>query len=325
MTRGPFNGSATGDDMAAKVIVAGSINMDCVATVQSIPRPGETVSGDDLNYYPGGKGANQAVAAARLGAQTSMIACLGNDGFGNTLSQFLHDQNIDLNSVKALDDKPTGTAFITVAADAENAITVIAGANAAVTSEQVRAEQIASKDVLVAQNEIPPKATLAFFERGKENGALTIYNPAPAIEIPQEIIDLTDILIVNETELDFYYSAFNTSADQHASTEDKARSLQQRSDQTVIVTLGAKGAMAITADNVNTIEGAAVKAVDTTGAGDCFVGALASRLAAGDELTQAMSFANKAASIAVQNHGAGVGMPTLDQMQSAYGKAVHPK
>jgi len=317
MNTPPFNQYASEDGMTAKVIVAGSINMDCVASVQSIPRPGETVSGNDLNYYPGGKGANQAVAAARLGAQTSMIACLGNDGFGNTLTEFLTAQNIDLTAVKTLDDTPTGTAFITVAADAENAITVIAGANAAVTKEQVQSAQISANDVLVAQNEIPPQTTQSFFEKGKEKGALTIYNPAPAIEIPEEILDLTDILIVNETELDFYFAAFKDADSTALKAEDKARALQKRSDQTVIVTRGSKGAMAITNEGVLTIEGLAVTAVDTTGAGDCFVGALASRLAAGEELSQAMRFANHAASIAVQNHGAGVGMPTTEQLASA--------
>lgn len=324
MNKPPFNKYASEDGMTAKVIVAGSINMDCVASVQSIPRPGETVSGNDLNYYPGGKGANQAVAAARLGAPTSMIACLGNDGFGDTLTEFLSAQNIDLTAVKTLDNTPTGTAFITVAADAENAITVIAGANAAVTKEQVQSAQISTNDVLVAQNEIPPQTTLAFFEKGKEKGALTIYNPAPAIDIPEEILNLTDILIVNETELDFYFSAFKNSENTAQTTEDKARALQKRSDQTVIVTLGSKGAMAITNDGAETIEGIAVKAVDTTGAGDCFVGALASRLAAGDELTDAMRFANHAASIAVQNHGAGVGMPTIEQLGSTSQMQARP-
>src|SRR3954447_21484842 len=185
-----------------RVFVAGSINMDVVATAGRHPKVGETVAGQAVHYFPGGKGANQAVAAAKLGATTALIGRLGTDAFGQQLRTFLAAQGVDLALVKDTPDIHTGTAIITVA-DADNTIVVVPGANACVSAEDVAAPILASGDVAVSQFEIPQATIGAFFKRARAAGATTILNPAPAIACGPELLDLVDILILNETELGF--------------------------------------------------------------------------------------------------------------------------
>lgn len=301
-----------------KVIIAGSINMDCVASVISIPRPGETVSGSALNYYPGGKGANQAVAAARLDAQTYMIGCIGNDGFGDTLRDFLSQQGMNINGVRTSQTLPTGTAFITVDQDGENAITVIAGSNSELSPDDIKRISMTDGDILIAQNETPIPVTEIFFNAGKTNGATTIYNPAPAIKAPQSLLALADIIIVNETELAFYAGGADAIKNIEDAQESEictlAKTLIQRDDQTILVTLGSKGAVIIQNDETIRIAGQKVAAIDTTGAGDCFVGALACALSKGLDITNAAHYANQAAGLAVQKNGAGAGMPYASEL-----------
>jgi len=183
-----------------RVVIAGSINMDVVATARRHPRIGETVAGDSLLYFPGGKGANQAVAAAKLGAPTTLIGCLGQDAFGAELKAFLAAQGLDLSLVRETAEAHTGTAIITTA-NTDNTIVVIAGANALVTAADVAAAALAKGDIAVSQFEIPLPAIDALLRRARAAGATTILNPAPAIEVGHELLDLVDILILNETEL----------------------------------------------------------------------------------------------------------------------------
>src|ERR1700710_1105714 len=185
-----------------RVVVAGSVNMDVVATADRHPRIGETVAGREVLYFPGGKGANQAVAAAKLGAATTLIGRIGKDRFGRDLRIFLAAQGIDLAFVQDTPETHTGTAVITLA-DADNTIVVIPGANALVTSADVAAAPLAKGDVAVSQFEIPQPAIGAFFKRARAAGVTTILNPAPAIEFDRALLDLVDILILNETELGF--------------------------------------------------------------------------------------------------------------------------
>jgi ribokinase len=185
-----------------RVFVAGSINMDVVATADRHPRIGETVAGTAVLYFPGGKGANQAVAAAKLGTPTTLIGRLGKDAFGDQLKAFLAAEGIDLSFVQQTSQAHTGTAIITVA-NADNTIVVIPGANALVSAADVEAPVLAKGDIAVSQFEIPLPAISAFFKRARAAGATTILNPAPAIEFSRELLDLVDILILNETELGF--------------------------------------------------------------------------------------------------------------------------
>jgi ribokinase len=301
-----------------RVFVAGSINMDVVATADRHPRVGETVAGKQVLYFPGGKGANQAVAASRLGARTTLIGRLGKDSFGAELRTFLGDQGIDLGYVVETAEAHTGTAIITVA-EADNTIVVIPGANGLVGADDVEVVPLLAGDVAVSQFEIPLSAVAAFFRRGRAAGATTLLNPAPAQKMPDELLALVDILVLNETELGFLAGVDLSDGDEAAKIVDTARQLQVREDQTICVTLGKRGVLALAGREEILVQGRAVKAVDTTGAGDCFVGALAAELAGGAPLRTALAFANAAASISVQRMGAGPSMPTAAEVKAVLG------
>ncbi|MFK4509099.1 ribokinase [Bradyrhizobium daqingense] len=296
-----------------RVFVAGSINMDVVATADRHPRVGETVAGKQVLYFPGGKGANQAVAAARLGAATTLIGRLGKDSFGAELRTFLGDQGIELSYVQETTDAHTGTAIITVA-DADNTIVVIPGSNALLSADDVGVVPLVKGDVAVSQFEIPLPAIAAFFQRARAASATTLLNPAPAQSISGELLALVDILVLNETELGFLANVELSESDETARIIDVARQLQAREDQAICVTLGRRGVLALAGREQIVVQGRAVKAVDTTGAGDCFVGALAAQLAEGAALRAALAFANAAASISVQRMGAGPSMPTAAEV-----------
>jgi ribokinase len=293
----------------SRVFVAGSINMDVVATAERHPRIGETVAGQAVRYFPGGKGANQAVAAARLGAPTTLIGRIGKDAYGDQLRTYLTAQGIDLTWVLETATAHTGTAIITVA-NADNTIVVIPGANAWVSDADTAAPSLAKGDVAVSQFEIPLPTIGAFFRRARAAGATTILNPAPAIAFSAEMLDLVDILILNETELGLLVKTELHDSDGDARLIEAARSLKIHRDKIVCVTLGRRGVLALVDDNPLVIPGRAVKAVDTTGAGDCFVGAVAAQLAGGSVIADALNYANAAASICVQRMGAAPSMPS---------------
>ena len=298
-----------------RVLVAGSINMDVVARATRFPRVGETVPGEATAFFPGGKGANQAVAAARSGADTVLIGRLGDDAFGRELQAFLAVQRVDLRHVVTAQAE-TGTAIITVC-DGDNTIVVVPGANGAVDAADVGAPVLAGGDVLVSQLEIPAPAISAFFRRGRAAGARTILNPAPAIAAGRDLLVLADIVVLNETELGFFTASdvgADASLDQVAAL---ARELQRDKDQIVCVTLGRRGAIVLVDGDLIAIPGRVVTAVDTTGAGDCFVGALAALLAAGAGIREALEYANVAASFCVQRMGAGPSMPTREEVMAA--------
>ena len=297
------------------VFVAGSINMDVVATAERHPRIGETVTGDAVLYFPGGKGANQAVTAAKLGAPTVLIGRLGKDAFGDELKAFLAAQGVDLTFLQRTSEVHTGTALITIA-NADNTIVVVPGANALVSAADVAAPVLATGDIAVSQFEIPLHTITAFFERARAVGATTILNPAPAIEAERELLDLADILILNESELGLLAKTELSDTDDSARFIETARSLQTSQDKTVCVTLGRRGALALIDGKPLIIRGRAVKAIDTTGAGDCFVGAVAAQLAAGKSIADALHYANAAASICVQRMGAAPSMPTAAEVEA---------
>jgi ribokinase len=299
-----------------RVFVAGSINMDVVATASRHPRIGETVAGNAVRYFPGGKGANQAVAAAKLGAPTTLIGRIGKDAFGDQLKTFLAAQGIDLTFVRETAGVHTGTAIITVA-NADNTIVVIPGANATVTAAEVVAPTLAKGDIAVSQFEIPLPTISAFFKRARAGGATTILNPAPATQFDAEMLALVDILILNESELGFLTKAELRDTDDDARFIEAARLLQTGKDKIVCVTLGRRGVLALIDGQPLIISGRAVRAVDTTGAGDCFVGAVAAQLAGGRSIGDALDYANVAASICVQRMGAAPSMPSAAEMELA--------
>jgi ribokinase len=302
-----------------RVIVAGSINMDVVASAGRFPAAGETVAGSQVHFFPGGKGANQAVAAAKLGAPTLLIGKRGEDAFGAELSAFLAWQGIDLQHVTVTADAATGVAVITVCGG-ENSIVVVPGANGLLEPADIGVP-IAQTDVLVSQFEIPVATIGAFFARGRAAKARTILNPAPVVDFDHALLRLVDVLILNETELGALAGAAVDASHAPARIVALARSLQCAKDQTVCVTLGKRGAVALAGDETMVIPGRAVTAVDATGAGDCFVGAVAAQLAGGASIRDAFAYANLAASICVQRMGAGPSMPTLDEVAALMGAA----
>jgi ribokinase len=297
-----------------RVVVVGSINMDVVARAPHHPAVGETVLGDELRFMPGGKGANQAVAAARLGAATALVGRVGNDAFGDTLVEFLAQERVDLSALAQTAAAPTGTALIVIAG-ADNTIVVIAGANSTMVAADLDGVPIDTSDVVVAQQEIPAEVVRVAFERAKRCGATTVFNPAPSVPTGRDMLGLVDVVVVNELEL-----AALTGAPVPGSADDAitlADQVQHLGPGLVIATLGHDGAVGLLDGQVIRETGRAVVPVDSTGAGDCFVGALAARLAAGDVPVTALHVANVAASLSVQRFGAGTSMPTLTEVTEA--------
>jgi ribokinase len=292
--------------------------MDVVVRAARFPRVGETVSGTEVHFFPGGKGANQAVAAAKLGAPTALIGRIGDDAFGRELHAFLAGQRVDLKHVAVATKTPTGTAIVTVS-DTNNTIVVVPGANGLVDVSDVSAPTVKEGDILVSQFEIPVSAIEAFFLRGRAARARTILNPAPVVEFDRSLLELVDIIVLNETELGILSGADLTEVDTPAKIIEHAHALQRSRDQIVCVTLGKRGAIALAGKESIEIPGRGVAVTDTTGAGDCFVGAFAARLSAGADIHSALQCANVAASISVQRMGAGPSMPTGAELASEMG------
>lgn len=302
--------------MAGKrIVVAGSINMDLVVSLDRMPRPGETVVGKDVQYIPGGKGSNQAIAARRLGdVPVALIGRLGQDTFGDDLHDFLQTQDLLLNGVTR-SEKPTGTAIITIDATSENAIIVVPGANFDLTAADIDRMESLIEDagVAVSQLEVSLDATEHFLVMSKSKGVTTILNAAPARKLSQSILSSVDYLVVNEMELAFLVGQ-DEIGDDRESVIAEARKLQSQGPPNIVVTLGSKGSITLAGDEVISIDGLTVEAVDPTGAGDTFVGGLAAELNAGVNLTQALDYANRAAALAVQRMGASSSIPFRDEV-----------
>jgi ribokinase len=262
------------------ILVVGSLNADLVVRAPRFPQPGETISGDDLQVIPGGKGANQAVAAARHGAQVSMLGRVGNDGFGDFLLDNLKANLVDFSHVQR-DHASTGTAIIVVDSNGQNSIVLSAGANGKVSAADVDSGSFADHKLLLLQLEIPTPTVLSAAKRARENGLSVILNPAPAKELPEELIALVDYLIPNETELSLLTGRAVTDL---SSAEHAAKSLIERGVKNVVVTIGERGALIVSGKQVTHVDTYPVNVVDTTAAGDAFIGGFAHKLLESDSL-----------------------------------------
>ena len=269
------------------ILVVGSLNTDLVVRAPRFPQPGETISGEDLQVIPGGKGANQAVAAARLGASVSMLGRVGKDNFGDFLLDNLNQNHVDTTLVQR-DDASTGTAIIIVDSNGQNSIVLSAGANGRVAAADLTS--FPDHKLLLLQLEIPLETVLFAAKRAHESGLRVILNPAPAKLIPAELIALADFIIPNETELSLLTGLPVNDPNSTDTTEQAARALLRSGAQNVIVTLGSKGALIVTSAYAQAIQVDTypVDVVDTTAAGDAFIGGFAAKLLESDSLLSNM-------------------------------------
>jgi len=309
------------------VLVAGSLNTDLVVRTPRFPQPGETISGEDLQIIPGGKGANQAVAAARLGANVSMLGRVGNDNFGDYLLDNLKSNNVDSQFVQR-DDSSTGTAIIAVDANGQNSIVLSAGANGKVSVADVEHASSLDFNLLLLQLEIPTPIVLRSAQLAKEKNAIIILNPAPAKELADELIALADYIIPNETELGLL-----TGMDviDLPSAEKAARALLDRGAKNVIVTLGSKGALIINKEFSKQVNTYRVNVVDTTAAGDAFIGGFASKILESDSLLsgmreqapslqKAVQYGCACGALATTKFGAQPSLPTKEEVEKFIAK-----
>ncbi len=293
------------------VFAVGSINQDFVLAVERRPEPGETVTDAELTLLPGGKGANAAIAAARLGAEVSMLGRVGEDAFGAELIKNLRENGVDVEHVRATPDAPTGSAFITVTPEGENAIVVSPGANRSFGPDEVEeaAETLRETDVLVAQLEVPAEAVERAAKIATQSGGRFVFNLAPAREVRESLLRLSDPLVVNETEARFLLG------EDAPDPEGLAAKLLDLDSASAVVTLGASGAVLASDGTTRHFPAPKVEAVDTTGAGDAFVGALAARLAGGASLEEAVPYAVLAGAAAVAQAGAQGSLPTPEVVE----------
>ena len=300
--------------MTAKIVVVGSFNADLTSYMQRMPRPGETVHGDRFVTGAGGKGSNQAVAAARLGGEVTFIGRVGNDVFANLAYEIWDAEGVNRDYVGRDSEVATGVAPILVDSRGENMIVVVLGANQRLQESDIDAAraQIAAADVLVSQLEVNLDMVPYALQTAKEFGVTTILNPAPAAAIAQETIQLADYVTPNETELE------TLSGGAESDVETAARTLLTRADQTAVVTLGGQGAQIVTRDASILVPTFEVDVVDTTGAGDAFNGGLAVALAEGKPLTDAVRFANAAAALCVTKRGTARSTPYRADVDALY-------
>jgi len=304
--------------MSGRVIVVGSVNVDLVVVVDQLPAPGETVIGGRFERHHGGKGGNAAVAAARLGASVAFVGAIGTDAFGSEARSALVAEGIDVSGVVELADQPTGVALILVDRDGENAIAVAGGANAALSSVQVRTAlkrlELTPEDVVLVGHEIRTGATHEALRLGRGAKATTVLNPAPATGLPGATLALADIVTPNRGELETLAGPGVPAARARELLRREGRKEPRRS---ALVSLGAVGALLVTGGRATTIKAPQVAVVDTVGAGDTLNGALAAGLAAGLDLATASHRAVVAASLAVTRAGAREGMPTAAELDAA--------
>lgn len=306
---------------AGNLVVLGSINADHILNLETFPTPGETVTGNQYQVAFGGKGANQAVAAGRSGANIAFIACTGNDDTGERVRKQLASDNIDTAPVSVVEGESTGVALIFVNAEGENVIGIHAGANAALTTERVEAQRgiIAGAEALLMQLESPVESVLTAAKIAHENHTTVVLNPAPARVLSDELLALVDIITPNETEAE-KLTGIRVENDNDAARAAKV--LHAKGIGTVIITLGSRGVWSSVNGEGRRVPGFKVKAIDTIAAGDTFNGALVTALLEGKAMDDAIRFAHAAAAIAVTRKGAQPSVPwrkEIDEFLSQQG------
>jgi ribokinase len=299
----------------AKLVVLGSINADHILNINHFPQPGETVIGQQYKVAFGGKGANQAVAAGRSGADIAFIACVGADDIGERIRQQLATDRIDTQPIEAIADSTTGVALIFVNAEGENVIGIDAGANAAVTPDYLNRyrQRVIDADALLMQLESPLETVIAAAKLAKQHQTQVILNPAPACELPDELLAMIDMITPNETEAQRLTGiAVNNDADANRA----ANILHDKGIGCVIITLGSRGVWLSENGKGKLVPGFKVKAVDTIAAGDTFNGALVTALLEGKVMSDAVRFAHAAAAIAVTRPGAQPSVPWREEIDA---------
>lgn len=299
------------------ICVIGSLNMDLVVNVDKMPKPGQTIIGSNFKEVPGGKGANQAVAMARLNGNVSMIGKVGEDGFGQTLINSLKNDKVDTTYIKTTKGA-TGVALITVDNNAQNSIVVSPGANFEVKEEDIdnNIEAIKNSDIVVLQLETPLNTIKYALKKSKELNKYTILNPAPALKLDDEIIKNVDLLTPNETELEII-SGVNIETEEDI--QKAAQIMIEKGVKELIVTLGSKGSLYINKEKSIFKKAYKVEAVDTTAAGDSYTAALAVALSKDQSIEEAMDFASKVGALSVLKEGAQSSLPTLEDVENFRG------
>ncbi|MCC6264003.1 MAG: ribokinase [Bryobacterales bacterium] len=305
--------------MSGGILVVGSLNCDYVARVPRMPGHGETLTGSDLQIHPGGKGANQAVAAGRMAdasLEVRMLGCVGEDAAGAMLVESLRGAGVEDGEVRRLGDAPTGSALIWVADSGENSIVVIPGANARLSPDDIRAQEPLFWKTRVAlhQLETPLETVQTSLELGRLRRVITILDPAPAQALPPEVLRAVDLLTPNETEAALLLGE-KPGALRVADALAIGKRLLELGPRAVIVTLGVNGAVFVNRLQEFHVPGIAVKAIDTTAAGDTFNGALGAAIAEGMEMPEAVRFANAAAALSVTRHGAQPSVPSRAEVE----------
>lgn len=304
---------------AGNLVVLGSINADHILNLNSFPTPGETVTGSHYQVAFGGKGANQAVAAGRSGANIAFIACTGDDDIGERVRKQLASDNIDIAPVSVISGEATGVALIFVNAEGENVIAIHAGANAALSPALVEAQhdRIAQASALLMQLESPIESVLAAAKIARRHNTTVVLNPAPARELPDELLSLVDIITPNETEAE-KLTGIRVENDEDAAKA--ALALHAKGIHTVLITLGSRGVWASVNGEGHRVPGFKVDAVDTIAAGDTFNGALITALLEETPLPEAIRFAHAAAAIAVTRKGAQPSVPWREEIEAFLGQ-----
>ncbi|WP_373600302.1 ribokinase [Paraclostridium bifermentans] len=296
------------------ICVIGSLNMDLVVNVLEMPKKGQTLIGSNFKEVPGGKGANQAVAMARLGGNVTMVGKVGKDSFGDTLINALKNDNVDTNYIKKVEG-PTGVAMITVDKNAENSIVVAPGANFKVDTNDIdeNISAIENSDIVVVQLETPLETINYALKKAKELNKYTILNPAPAVKLEDEIIENVDLLTPNETELEILSGVTINNEDDILKA---AKTMIDKGVKELIVTLGSKGSLYINNEKSMFKKSYKVEAVDTTAAGDSYTGALSVAFSKDESIEEAMDFASKVGALCVMKEGAQSSLPKLQDVEN---------
>ncbi|MDB8800852.1 MULTISPECIES: ribokinase [unclassified Romboutsia] len=299
------------------ICVIGSLNMDLVVNVEKMPKAGQTLLGSNFKEVPGGKGANQAVAMARLNGNVTMIGKVGNDSFGETLVNSLKKDNVNTDYIQ-VEKGPSGVALITVDKNAQNSIVVAPGANYKLTKEDIdkNIDAIKNSDIVVVQLETPLETIKYALKKAKELGKYTILNPAPAVVLEDEIIENVDLLTPNETELEIISQKSISNEDD---INECAQIMINKGVKELIVTLGSKGSLYINKETSMFKKAYKVEAIDTTAAGDSYTGALAVAISIGKDMEYAMDFASKVGALSVMKEGAQSSLPTLIEVENFRG------